>query len=93
VLAGKFRPTVEAVVADLARRRRWLMRASAELLADLLVDAASRILLARRDDADRVAQAVEDIKEEIRAREQRFVDALLDPAASGRATTPMPGYR
>lgn len=78
VLAGKFRPTVEAVVADLARRRRWLMRASAELLADLLVDAASRILLARRDDADRVAQAVEDIKEEIRAREQRFVDALLD---------------
>jgi hypothetical protein len=77
VLAGRFRPTVEAVVADLGRRRGWLMRASAELLADLLVDAAARVIHARRDDADRVAQAVESLKEEIRAREQGFVDAVL----------------
>lgn len=77
VLAGRFRPTVEAIVADLARRRGWLMRASAELLADLLVDAASRVLHARRDDSARVAQAVERLKEETRAREQAFVDALL----------------
>jgi small GTP-binding protein len=77
VLAGRFRPTVEAVVADLGRRRGWLTRASAELLADLLIDAAARVIHARRDDPDRVAQAVESLKEEIRTREQGFVDAVL----------------
>jgi small GTP-binding protein len=78
VLAGRFRATMEALVADIEARRRWLARASSELLADLLIDAAARVVLVRRSDPQRVAEAVERLKEGVRAREQRFVDRLLE---------------
>lgn len=78
VLAGRFRTTMEALIADIEIRRRWLLRASAELLADLLIDAASRVILVRRSEPERVAAAVERLQEGIRSREQRFVDQLLE---------------
>lgn len=78
VLAGGFRETIDALILDLDARRRWLLRASAELLADLLIDAASRVILVRRSEAQRVADAIGSLKEGIRAREQRFVTELLE---------------
>lgn len=78
VLAGRFRTTIEALVADLDVRRRWLLRASSELLADLLIDAASRVVLVRRSEPQRVANAIESLKQDVRAREQQFVDQLLE---------------
>lgn len=78
VLAGRFRATIEALVADIETRRRWLARASTELLADLLLDAAARVVLVRRSDTARVAAAVEQLKQDVRAREQQFVDRLLE---------------
>jgi hypothetical protein len=78
VLAGSFRATIEALVADLEARRRWLLRASSELLADLLIDAASRVVLVRRSEKEGGADAIEALKEGVRTREQRFVDRLLE---------------
>lgn len=78
VLAGRFRATMETLVADLEVRRRQLLRASSELLADLLIDAASRVVRVRRSDPQRVADAVESLKQDVRAREQLFVDRLLE---------------
>jgi len=78
VLAGRFRATIEALVADLEVRRRWLLQASSELLADLLVDVASRVVQVRRNEPQRVADAIESLKRDVRAREQRFVDQLLE---------------
>src|SRR5690606_29578918 len=78
VLAGRFRSTIEALVADIDRRRHWLVRASAELLADLLIDAASRVVLVRRSETARVAAAIESLRDAVRAREQLFVDRLLE---------------
>lgn len=77
VLAGRFRATIEALLAELEVRRRWLLRASSELLADLLIDAASRVILVRRSEPQRAAEAMETLRQEIRSREQRFVDELL----------------
>ncbi len=78
VLAGTFRDTIDALIADLEARRRWLLRASAELLADLLIDAAARVILVRRSEAEGVADAIGPLKEAVSAREQRFVTQLLE---------------
>ena len=75
VMAARFRPTLETVLADLDRRRSWLIRASAELLADLLVDAAAYAVKVRS--GERAAKAIESLQGAIRRREQRFVDELL----------------
>lgn len=77
VLAARHRATIESLVADLAVRRRWLLRASAELLADLLIDVAAHVVLARRSEPEQVAEAMDSLKRDVRAREQRFVEEIL----------------
>ena len=77
VMAARFRPTLETVLADLDRRRSWLIRASAELLADLLVDAAAYAVKVRSGAPERAAEAIESLQGAIRRREQRFVDEVL----------------
>ena len=77
VMAARFRPTLETVLADLDRRRSWLIRASAELLADLLVDAAAYAVNVRSGVPERAAEAIESLQGAIRRREQRFVDEVL----------------
>ncbi len=96
VLAGRFRSTIEAHIGELAARRRWLLRASAELLADLLIDAAARVVLVRRAEEAEAGAAVERMKDELRGREQRFVDQLLElhrfgPADYAYAQLPVSG--
>lgn len=77
VLAARFRPTIDALVAEIEERRRWLLRASSELLADLLLDVAARVVLVKRSEPQRVADAIEALKQDVGRREQRFVDELL----------------
>ena len=93
VMAARFRSVLETVLADIDRRRSWLMRASAELLADLLVDAAAYVVSVRRDVPEQAAEAVESLKGAIRGREQRFVDDVLALHAFGAQDyqyTPLP---
>lgn len=78
ILAGRFRTTIDALVADIEARRGWLLQASSKLLADLLIDVASRVILAQRAKPQRVADAIDSLKEGVRSREQHFVDQLLD---------------
>lgn len=83
VMAARFRPTLETVLGDIDRRQSWLTRASAELLADLLVDAAAYVVTVQRDDPDQAAEAIEMLKGAVRGREQRFVDDVLALHAFG----------
>ena len=53
------------------------------MLADLLVDAAAHIILVKRGDSARELEAIEQLKGEVRAREQRFVDDVLTLHAFG----------
>lgn len=77
VMADRFRPTLDAVMVDIERRQKWLVKASAELLADLLVDAAAHNILVKRGESARELEGIEQLKSEIREREQRFVDDVL----------------
>ncbi len=76
-LLDHFYPTLEAVIEDRQRQRARLNRASADLLADLLIDvAAYRVVLPI--DAQKTTAAMESLKQTVREREQQCVDALLE---------------
>ncbi len=75
-LLDRFYPTLQAVIDDRQRQRTILNRTSAELLADLLLDAAAyRIILPV--DIDKNA-AMTALKQRVREREQQCVDGLLE---------------
>lgn len=71
------RGTLTALIADRRRERAVLIKASAEAIADLLIDAAAYVLSVPALDPDQKA-AVEALKQKLRAREQGCVDQLLD---------------
>jgi hypothetical protein len=76
-LLDHFYATLEAVIEDRQRQRVRLNRASADLLADLLIDvAAYRVVLPI--DAQKTTVAMESLKQTVREREQQCVDALLE---------------
>jgi hypothetical protein len=76
-LLDHFYATLEAVIKDRQRQRARLNRASADLLADLLIDvAAYRVVLPV--DAQKTTAAMESLKQTVREREQQCVDALLE---------------
>jgi hypothetical protein len=76
-LLDDFRPTLDALIHDRQRQRAELIHASAELLADLLIDvAAFRVVVpAEQRRAERV---MESFKQAVRDREQQCVRALLE---------------
>ena len=71
------RGTLTALIADRRRERAVLIKASAEAIADLLIDAAAYVASVPALDPDQKA-AVEALKQKLRAREQGCVDQLLD---------------
>ena len=75
-LLDPFRPTLEALIADRQRLRASLIRTSADLLADLLIDVAATAVIVAVD-ADRTA-IMESLRQLVRRREQRCVDTLLE---------------
>lgn len=70
-----FRPTLEALIRERQQQRRRLVRAAAEVLADLLIDVAAYTVLVPAE-GDRAA-AVEAVRAAVREREQHCVTALL----------------
>jgi len=70
-------PLLDALIDDRARQRKALIRSSAALLADLLIDAAAFTLRVPADDKAQAEEAIEALKHELRRREQRCVEQLL----------------
>jgi small GTP-binding protein len=75
-LLDAFRPTLEVLIEDRKRQRANLIRASADLLADLLIDVAAYTVVVPVDD-QKTGQVMESFKQTIRDREQRCVSELL----------------
>lgn len=76
-LLDPFRPTLEALIADRKRQRAMLVRDSAELVADLLIDVAAFTVTVASGDAP-VRKALASTHDAVRGREQQCVDALLE---------------
>ncbi len=76
-LLDRFGETLDAIIAETSRRRESLRSASANLIADLLIDvAAYSVTVPERDDSSSSA-ALTEVQRKVRDREQRGVDALL----------------
>ncbi len=76
-LMDSFAPSLEAIIAEVERRRDALSRASAELVAELLVDVAAYVVTLSSDEKPQAEAAVETMKQTVRDAEQTCVDALL----------------
>ncbi len=76
-LLDSFRATLAALIRDRKQRRANLIRASADLLADLLIDVAAYRILVETEGAN-AAGTVESLKQVVRDRERRCVAALLE---------------
>jgi predicted GTPase len=69
--------TLSALAEERRRLREALVRASADLAADLLIDAAAHTIPVAADRTDSVGQEVETLRQRVRDREQQCVEQLL----------------
>lgn len=76
-LLDAFRRTLSALINDRKQRRANQVRASADLLADLLIDVAAYRVMVPTDEPN-TTPMVETLKERVREREHRCVSALLE---------------
>ena len=76
-LLDRFGETLDAVIAETSRRRESLRSASANLIADLLIDIASYSIAVPERDVSKSSTALTGVQQGVREREQRSVDALL----------------
>lgn len=72
------RPTLKALIADRRRQRELLLQASAEVVADLLIDAAAFVMSVPLDDSTQQAEALEKMRQAVRVREEGCVKQLLE---------------
>lgn len=77
-LAENFAPLLNALIEDLQRRRQDLRRASATLIAELLIDVAAARRLYPKDDPEARAATAKALKNAVRLREKEAVRALLN---------------
>lgn len=71
------RETLQAFLAQRQRERDGLIRDSARLVAELLIDAAALVELAPTDDESKAAEVVERLRESVRQRERECARELL----------------
>lgn len=76
-LIHRHRPALERLIEARAREDEERRRAARRLVAELLIDLACRRMRIDGDDEALLQRAVVQLREEVRAREQRCVDALL----------------
>jgi small GTP-binding protein len=77
-LLDRFRPTLEALIAERKQQRADLVRAAADLLSDLLVDVASYTVVVPEQQVDQRSASLEALKQAVRDREQHCVETLLE---------------
>lgn len=76
-MAERFAPTIRKLTDDLALRRRQIRRASARIIADLLIDAAAARRAYRIDDSDAESDAAAELQARVRAQEAQALKRLL----------------
>ncbi len=77
-LLDPFHATLAAVIADRAKQRANLIRASADLVADLLIDVAAYVVVVPVELPKTAREeAIKTIQQAVRTREQQCVTALL----------------
>ncbi len=69
--------TLNALIEDRRRLRDELLRASADLTAELLIDVAALVIPVPVEDEQAVRQGLEDLRDRVRTREQECVEQLL----------------
>ncbi len=74
-LLDRFRPTLEALIADREAERRRLVSGAAGLIADLLIDVAAHTVSVPGD-ADKDA-AIDALQDRVRLREQQTAEEIL----------------
>ncbi len=77
ILAARFRPAIEQLVQHISDQRELRIKASANLIAKLLIDTAAYTIITERDGEDQSAEVLEDMKAQVRVREQDFITGLL----------------
>ena len=70
--------TFDALIEDRRRQRASLVRGSAELMADLLIDVAACVVPVPVDASKKDDPALVDLRDRVRGREQRSVEQLLE---------------
>jgi len=76
-LLDQFRPTIEALIEQCRQQRKTLVRASARLVAELLIDVSGAVQHVPIDDRNAAQKAIETMQHVVRKREQQTVDDLL----------------
>jgi hypothetical protein len=76
-LVDGHRESLEQLIEHLRKERERLLQASVDLLAELTVDVAAFVLPVSTADANATTEAVANLRQSVREREQRCVDALL----------------
>jgi GTPase Era involved in 16S rRNA processing len=76
-MLDEHRSTLEALIEDRRDERRSIIRSSATIVAELIVDAAAFVIRAPSSEKEAEAAALERLKDTVRSREQQCVDRLL----------------
>ena len=77
-LLDHFDETLILMIKDLKRQRERLLRVSAELVAELLLDVAAYMVSVPTTKSGQVYQIMGDLKQAVRDREQQCVEELLE---------------
>lgn len=77
-LLDRHHATLNALIHERQQQRTRLIRASADLVADMLIDVAAHVVSVPADDAAHAASAMETLKSRVREREQTCVEQLLE---------------
>ena len=72
------RATFDALIEERIQHRSQMIKASADLIADLVIDVASYVISVPAQERMQVNAAIEDLKQRVRGREQLCVDRLLE---------------
>ncbi len=75
---------INRLIEDRHILHRDLMRASAQLVADMLIDVAAYVTYVETDDSQQTEESLDALRRSIRNREQRCVDQLLELHRFGR---------
>lgn len=77
-LLDRHRATINALMADRRQQRERLIAASASLVADMLIDVAAHAIDVPVHDQAETAKSIERLKQQVRDREQKCVEQLLE---------------
>jgi hypothetical protein len=77
-LLDSHRPALKALIANRLRQKELLVQAAAEVVAELLIDAAAFVMSVALDQTAQQTEALERMRQAVREREERCAKQLLE---------------